>query len=205
MNDTKPLPPISAAVALFTIREQLEFLRLEGERSRLPTASIDEGETLEACARRALREAAGIEDVFLEQLYTFDGDRDGPRVVVAYYALAPCDRLQIRRPGVGWADPAHASDLAREDRVIVQRACERLAGKLEYAPIAYQFLADRFTLGELQTVYEIIGRQELDKRNFRRRMRASSCLVETRDLRRNGSHRPARLYRLRDTQPAFAG
>ncbi len=205
MNDTKPSGPIAAAVALFTIRERLEFLRLEGEHGRIPSVPLEEGETLEACARRALWEAAGIEDVFLEQLYTFDGRLGGPRVVVAYYALAPHDRLRIRRSGVGWMDPTRASTLVEEHRTIVERACERLAGKLEYAPIAYQFLADRFTLGELQSVYEIIGRQTLDKRNFRRRIRASWDLVETHDARREGPHRPARLYRLRDARPPLEG
>ena len=203
MNDTKHSVPIAAAVALFTIRERLEFLRLEGEQGRIPSAPLKEGETLEACARRALWETAGIEDVFLEQLYTFDGGPGGPRAIVAYYALAPHDRLRIGRIGVDWVDPAPAPTLVEEHRVIVERACERLAGKLEYAPIAYQFLADGFTLGERQTVYEIIGRQTLDKRNFRRRIRASWDLVETRDARRGGPHRPARLYRLRDARPPW--
>ncbi len=205
MNDTKPSAPIVAAVALFTIRDKLEFLRLEGEQGRIPSLPVEEDETLEACARRALWEAAGIEEVFLEQLYTFDGGPGGPRVIVAYYALAPHDRLHIRRAGVSWADPTPAPIVVEEHRVIVERACERLAGKLEYAPIAYQFLADRFTLGELQTVYEIIGRQALDKRNFRRRIRASWDLVETHDARREGPHRPARLYRLRDARPPLEG
>ncbi len=203
MNDTKPSAPIAAAVALFTIRERLEFLRLEGGQGRIPSAPLEEGETLEACARRALWEAASIEDVFLEQLYTFDGGRGHPRAIVAYYALAPHDRLRIGRTGVGWVDPTLAPTLVEEHQIIVGRACERLAGKLEYAPIAYQFLAERFTLGELQTVYEIIGRQTLDKRNFRRRIRASWDLVETRDARRGGPHRPARLYRLRDARPPW--
>ncbi len=204
MNDTNTIGPVHTAVALFTIRERLEFLRLD--EGRLPTAALAPQEALEACARRALWATTGIEDVFLEQLYTFDGRQDGPRAIVAYYALAPRERLPIRRPGVGWADPTDsATSLADDHRIIVQRACERLAGKLEYAPIAYQFLAERFTLGELQAVYEIIGCQTLDKRNFRRRMRASARLVETRDVRRKGCHRPARLYRLRDTQPAIAG
>ena len=206
MNDTNTTSPIHTAVALFTIRERLQFLRLDAEQGRLPMVALRQGEGLEAGARRALGTATGIEDVFLEQLYTFDGERTGAQVIVAYYALAPCERLPIRRPGVGWVAPTEVETLlAADHRIIVQRACERLAGKLEYAPIAYQFLAERFTLGELQAVYEIIGRQTLDKRNFRRRMHASAHLVETRDVRRNGSHRPARLYRLRDTAPATAG
>ncbi|MHB1608327.1 MAG: NUDIX hydrolase [Acidiferrobacter thiooxydans] len=206
MNDTNMTPAVHTAVALFTIRERLQFLRVGAEQGRLPMVALRQGEGLEAGARRALETATGIEDVFLEQLYTFDGGRAGVQAIVAYYALAPCERLPIRRPGVGWADPAQAATLlAMDHQIIVQRACERLAGKLEYAPIAYQFLAERFTLSELQTVYEIIGRQTLDKRNFRRRMHASAHLVETRDVRRNGCHRPARLYRLRDTEPATAG
>lgn len=205
MNDTKPGSSISTAVVLFTIRDSLELLLVQGMPERLPTAPLVPGERLEACARRALGEATGIEDVFLEQLYTFGVPATPPEVIVAYYALVPVWRVNVRKPGVGWADPARLPALMADHQRIVRCASERLAAKLDYAPIAYQFLDEQFTLSELQSVYEIIGRQPLDKRNFRRRIQASSCLIETKETRRNGRHRPAKLYRLRPTSPPDQG
>jgi len=203
MQDTNPLPPVRTAVVLFTIQQTLKLLLVRGDLWHLPTAALGENEGLESCAKRALAEATGVEGVFLEQLYTFNDPDGAPRVIVSYYALVPYDRVNVR-PGSGeWIDSAALPLVAHGQRPIVACACERLAAKLEYAPIAYQFLADQFTLGELQSVYEIIGRQPLDKRNFRRRVRASQCLLETRDTRRGGSHRPAKLYRLRDARPSI--
>ncbi|MHB8253266.1 MAG: NUDIX hydrolase [Acidiferrobacter sp.] len=203
MQDTNPLLCVSTAVVLFTVQRTLKLLLVQDRPWRLPTATLDANETLEGCAKRALAEAAGVEDVFLEQLYTFNEFGGGvPAVVVSYYALIPYDRVNVR-PGSGeWVDSAPHPAVADGQQRIVTCACERLAAKLEYAPIAYQFLADQFTLGELQSVYEIIGRQPLDKRNFRRRIRASEHLLETRDSRRGESHRPAKLYRVRNIRPS---
>ncbi len=205
MRDTKPLAPVHTAVALFTIQGTLKLLLLPGEPWRLPGARLKEGESLDACAQRALGEATGVGDVFLEQLYTFTASDRAPGVVVSYYALIPYDRVQICAGSGEWVDPAHWPPTAPGLRQIIDCAAERLVAKLEYAPIAYQFLADRFTLGELQSVYEVIGRRSLDKRNFRRRLRASQHLLETHDTRRGARHRPARLYRLRETEPSIRG
>ena len=205
MQDTNPLAPIHTAVVLFTIQRTLKLLLLPGDPWQLPVVRLEAGEHLDACAKRALAEATGVDDVFLEQLYTFSAASGAPGVVVSYYALIPYDRMQVR-PGSGeWVDTAALPSITPGQRQIVSCAGARLAAKLKYTPIAYEFLADRFTLGELQSVYEIIGRQPLDKRNFRRRMRASQHLLETRDTRRGGRHRPARLYRLRDTESSVRG
>ncbi len=73
-------------------------------------------------------------------------------------------------------------------------AHQRLASKLDYSTIALQFMAKQFTLSELQKVYEIILNESLDKRNFRKRVQTYDCIVDTGKERRNGNHRPARLY-----------
>ncbi len=73
-------------------------------------------------------------------------------------------------------------------------AHQRLASKLDYFTIALQFMAKQFTLSELQKVYEIILNETLDKRNFRKHVRTYDCIVDTGKERRNGNHRPARLY-----------
>jgi 8-oxo-dGTP diphosphatase len=78
---------------------------------------------------------------------------------------------------------------------IIRAARERLAAKLEYSTIAFQLMPEYFTLSELQQVYETICDRSIDKRNFRKRVLALEDVVPTERMRRNGSHRPARLYR----------
>jgi 8-oxo-dGTP diphosphatase len=87
--------------------------------------------------------------------------------------------------------------LSSTDRMVVEYALVRLRAKLGYTNIAFHVLPERFTLSELQETYETILARRLDKRNFRRRMIASGILLSTGDQRREGSHRPATLYRFK--------
>jgi 8-oxo-dGTP diphosphatase len=87
--------------------------------------------------------------------------------------------------------------LAFDHAEVIRAAHERLVAKLDYSTIAFQFMPERFTLSELQQVYEILLDAELDKRNFRKWARALEQIEETGEQRRRGSHRPARLYRLK--------
>ena len=81
---------------------------------------------------------------------------------------------------------------------IVKMAHERLVAKLDYSTIAFQFMPEEFTLGELQDVYSIILQEEIDKRNFRKWVLAMERIEETGQERRDGAHRPAKLYRVKD-------
>jgi 8-oxo-dGTP diphosphatase len=81
--------------------------------------------------------------------------------------------------------------------MIVDYALVRLRAKLGYTAIAFHLLPPSFTLSELQTVYEAVLDREVDRRNFRRKIHAAGLLEGTGESRREGSHRPARLYRLR--------
>jgi 8-oxo-dGTP diphosphatase len=163
---------------------------------------LDEG--LDAAAARELEEETGVSKVYLEQLYTFGRvDRD-PRervITVAYYALIPSDKLELRAAtdaeAVGWFGLEELPKLAFDHKDIVAMAHERLVAKLDYSTIAFAFLPKRFTLSELQGVYEIIQQQEMDKRNFRKWILALEQIEETDEERRDGQHRPARLYRVK--------
>jgi 8-oxo-dGTP diphosphatase len=84
--------------------------------------------------------------------------------------------------------------LAFDHDAIVSMAHKRLVSKLNYSTIALQFMPEKFTLSELQGVHEIIQGEAVDKRNFRKRILAYKCIRETGDAKRNGNHRPARLY-----------
>lgn len=159
-------------------------------------------EDLDGAALRHLREQTGVDDVYLEQLYTFGDPRrvDCQRVVsVAYYALVPAERLPLdelrKNPQVDWCPVSDLPPLTLDHAQIVTLAHQRLASKLAYSTIALQFMPASFTLSALQTVYETILGEVLDKRNFRKRILAMNCIETTGGMAREGNHRPARLYR----------
>lgn len=168
----------------------------------LPGGFVRVDETLDAAAARELSEEAGVEDVYLEQLYTFGAlDRD-PRervVTVAYYALAKLADHRVRAAsdaiGVGWFALDELPKLAFDHAEIVARAHERLRGKVRYAPIGFELLPARFSLTQLQRLYEIIVGSTFDKRNFRKRIFAMDLLVPTDEVEQGVRHRAARLYR----------
>jgi 8-oxo-dGTP diphosphatase len=92
-------------------------------------------------------------------------------------------------------------DLAFANEEVVGYALERLQAKLDYTNVAYSLLPERFTLSQLQRVYESIQGKKLDKRNFRKRMLSVGVMLETDETRKEGAHRPARLYEFRSRAP----
>lgn len=185
--------------ALQVLLRRRESEALNGTFWALPGKYVVDSEPLDNCAQRALAEQTGIRDVYLEQLYTFGRPDRHPtaRVVsVAYYALVSGDRLADFESGCGkWWDTGRLPEMYLDHESIVGAARERLAAKLEYSTIAFQLMPEHFTLSELQQVYETIYDRAVDKRNFRKRVLALEHVEATERKRRNGSHRPARLYR----------
>jgi 8-oxo-dGTP diphosphatase len=206
-----PHPAVTTDVVLFTIRdEQLEVLLIRRanepfrDRWALPGGFVDIDEDLADCAKRELEEETGVTDVYLEQLYTFGAPQRDPRervISVTYYALAPADRLTVRAASdaaeAAWFPSRRLPPLAFDHHAIIQMAHERLAAKLDYSTIALQFMPEKFTLTQLQSVYEVVLGEKLDKRNFRKRIMALDCIEECGERFREGNHRPARLYQVR--------
>jgi 8-oxo-dGTP diphosphatase len=171
-------------------------------RWALPGGFVRVNETLDAAARRELQEEAGLRNVFLEQLYTFGAvDRD-PRervVSVAYYALVEVWR-HVARAGTDaakarWFPVTRLPKVAFDHAGILETAIERLKGKVRYQPIGFELLPEKFTLSQLQHLYEAILGTELDKRNFRKKVLRFELLIPLKETQMLGRHRPSQLFR----------
>ena len=199
---------VTVDIVIFTLREgSLQVLLVkrgvppfEGQYA-IPGGFIRGDESLEEAALRELHEETGVRNEFLEQLYTFGDPKRDPRgrvITVAYYALIASDKLSL----VAGADAAEAQwfpassvpPLAFDHKSILDYALERLRNKLEYTTVGFQLLPEKFTLGELQAVYEAILGRPLDKRNFRRKLALLGILKPLREWQRTG-RKPAQLFR----------
>jgi len=180
------------------------------DRWSLPGGFLKSSESLGSAALRVLKEKVGVEDVYMEQLYTFGGlDRD-PRarvITVAYFALIPWKELTSpasdKVTDLMWASATRLPKLAFDHREIVTYAVQRLRAKAGYSNIVYALMPRQFRLSELQRMYEIIMNNKLDKRNFRKRMLATGLLQETGRKDVAGAHRPAMLYKFKKMEIAF--
>ncbi len=194
----------------------------------LPGGFVGLEESLDAAAARVLAAKAGLEGLFLEQLYTFGRPDRDPRtrvITVAYYALVAGERLvgedrewkmELARIVVPWKGETGGAvavtdaageplELAFDHAEILGTAVKRLRGKLDYSPVAFQLLPEKFTLRQLQTVHETILGRPLNKDSFRRRLMASGSLEATGEKERQVGYRPAALFRFIDPRPAGGG
>lgn len=181
------------------------LLKRTGHPSRgrwaLPGGFVGIEEGLAEAAARVLAEKAGLSGVFLEQLYTFGEPRRDPRgrtVSVAYYALVKLADHQLvaatDAKEAAWFPVAELPPLAFDHERIVETARRRLQGKVRYQPIGFELLPQKFTLSQLQHLYETVLERPLDKRNFRKKILSMGLLLDTGEIQQDVSHRAARLF-----------
>ena len=170
-------------------------------RWALPGGFVHLEETLDEAARRELSEEAGIEKVFLEQLYTFGDPGRDPRervVSVAYYALVKLSDHKVRAATdakeAAWFAVDDLPKLAFDHEAIVEKAIARLREKVRYRPLGFELLPKKFTLTQLQRMYEKILDVALDKRNFRKKVLSTGLLIELDEVEQDVAHRAARLH-----------
>ena len=206
-----PRPSVTVDCVVFGLdleAEDLKVLLIQRKKDpfagkwAFPGGFVEPDETLEVSAKRELQEETGIARLYLEQLYTFgDPGRDprGHTVTVAYYALvklsdhAPVAADDAR--AVDWFSVAGPPKLAFDHEKILKVAVERLRAKVRYQPIGFELLPRKFTLSQLQRLYETVLDRELDKRNFRKKILSMGILVELDEIQQDVAHRAARLYR----------
>lgn len=197
-------------VVVFTVRGgrlETALLRARANKWRLPGTEVGPTGTLRDAAEGALAEEAGVRNVELEQLFTFDR-AGGSAVAVTYLALlnawahplAPGrDVVEVR--WFAWDD---VPELAPDQDETLRYGHERLRAKASYAPIAAQLLPGDFTISEVQQAYEAVLGRELDARNFRRDLTSAGVVERVGRTRSAGPGRPAELYRWSDRPRHFS-
>lgn len=201
---------ITTDVVIFTIKDnklQVLLVKRANEpfkgRWAIPGGFIRLSENLDDAALRILKEKTNVDNIYLEQLYTFGDPLRYPssRVITcAYFALIRSDDIKLSFDNtqsiteVQWHEVYNLPTLAFDHKEIIEYSIKRMRERLEFCPIAFQLLPEKFTLTELQKSYELILDMKLDKRNFRKKVLTGSVLKELNEYTKIGSKRPARLY-----------
>lgn len=203
-NETK-MHEITVDVVILTIKNNsLKVLLVKRTnepfkgRWAIPGGFIRLSENLDEAALRILKEKTNVENIYIEQLYTF-GDplrRTDARVITcAYFALIREEDVNVfESKDVEWHRVYDLPPLAFDHKEIIEYSLKRTRERLEMCPVAYQLLSEKFTLTEMQKSYELIMNKKLDKRNFRKKALTTEGLRELNEFSKSKSKRPARLY-----------
>jgi len=175
----------------------------------VPGGKVRIDETLDDAAKRELFEKTGLKDVYLEQLYSFGRVNRDPRgriISVAYCALVDHNKVELKATvkyeDIKWLPVKEIGKLAYDHSEIVKYALLRLKSKIKYTNIVYSLLPEKFTLSELQKIYEIILEKKLDKRNFRKKISSSKLILES-GMKVGVPHRPSKVYSFKNRKPVF--
>jgi ADP-ribose pyrophosphatase YjhB (NUDIX family) len=169
---------------------------------------VRQGESLEEAAYRILAEKIQVEQLYLEQLYTFGGPHRDPRespelygvryLSVSYFALVRFQDTHLLADGVegiAWYPVSEVPPLAFDHNKIMTYAQQRLRNKLEYSPIAFDVLPETFSLSEVYQLYgTVLGEDFSDYSNFRAKLLKLGILKDTGQKTTQGAGRPATLY-----------
>ncbi len=182
---------------------------------KLPGDFITDDEDLDTAAIRVLKELTGLTDIFLKQLAVFGSPKRINKekdiiwlkettgmliervVTVAYYSLIKTSESYqelVSKNNAFWINPDEIIDLAFDHYEILQKGLKTLRNRLMREPIGFELLPEKFTIRQLQNLYEIILGRELDNRNFRKKILKAEYLLPTSDKEKEVSHKPARLF-----------
>lgn len=158
-------------------------------------------ESLEDAANRILKELTGLEDIYMEELQSYgkiNRDPAGRVISVAFYALIPAHRYSeeySRKYGATWVNVKDHPQLIMDHDNMVDYGLRRLRRRASTQPIGFELLPRKFTIPQLQALYEAIHQIPLDKRNFRKKILSLGVLVKLDEKDKSGSRKGAFLYR----------
>ncbi|HMR92570.1 MAG TPA: NUDIX domain-containing protein, partial [Chitinophagaceae bacterium] len=159
-------------------------------------------EDLDAASYRILEERTGMEDVYLEQVHTFgsiDRHPSGRVITTAYYSLIDRkhQKLQLTHNDLQWIPVNSIRKMAFDHKKILDTCLDRLREQVMDHPIIFNLLPEKFSLRELQELYEAILGVDLDRRNFRKKIAIKDWLIDLNEMEEDVPHRPGKLYKLK--------
>jgi 8-oxo-dGTP diphosphatase len=170
----------------------------------LPGYIVEQEEGLDDAAERILYELTGLRDLHMQQFHTFGEVNRHPQgrvITVAYYALIRLTGQKEVRPitqvarKAFWHPVNELPKLAFDHSEIFKTGFNKIRRRLNYQPIAFELLPEKFTLTQLQSLYEAVLSKKLDKRNFRKKMLSYGFLKELDEKQKGVSYRAAKLYK----------
>ncbi len=178
------------------IRSDLE--KFDGQWSLLGDL-VKPSEDLDSAAARILLERTGLDEVYLEQVRTFGDVHRHPAgrvITVAYYSLLNIHhyKLQTQANELHWHDVDQVQELAFDHKEIFDTCYQRLQKRVQEHPLGFNLLPRKFSLRELQNLYESILDIKMDRRNFRKKFLSMDMLTDLDEMERNVPHRPGKLY-----------
>ena len=168
----------------------------------LPGDLVKTDENLRDAPKRILNELTGLQDVYLEQVHTFgkvDRHPLGRVVTVGYYSLVNISKVKPRASSIAskvkWFDVFDIETLPFDHFEILGKCIKRLQNSVREMPIGFELLPEKFTLSDVQELYEAVLHKNLDKRNFRKKFLSMGILVDVKEYQTGVAHRPAKLFK----------
>lgn len=168
----------------------------------LPGGLVLTGESIDVAVKRELKEEAGIDVNYLEQLYTFGDPGRDPRnhaISVSYFGVVRPQDFQVVAQSdaedVSWFNIKKLPRLAFDHKKIIDAAIKRLRGKITYEPVGFELLDKEFPFSDLEKLYMILLDQDIDRRNFKKKIMSLGILEGLQQTIQRGAGRPAQLFR----------
>jgi 8-oxo-dGTP diphosphatase len=205
--DTYPRVPITVDCVIFGFDEnQLKVLLIRSDLAvyedkwSLLGDFAEDNEELDDAAYRILKHRTGMDDVYLDQVRTFSGPNRHPggRVItVAYCSLLNIQHheLKITENELHWHSYQSIKEMAFDHKEIIDTCYKWLQKRIQEHPLGFNLLPDKFSLRELQNLYEAILGVTLDRRNFRKKFASMDLLIDTGEMEEGVPHRPGKLYK----------